>query len=108
MSQITTHVLDAATGRPATDVSVVLLDGAGATVATGVTDAAGRITDLGPDGLAAGDYRLSFATGDYFAGTGRDTFYPVVSIDFTVADSEQHYHVPLLISPFSYSTYRGN
>jgi 5-hydroxyisourate hydrolase len=108
MSQITTHILDAALGGPARRVAVVLTRADGAEVASGVTDDAGRITDLGPEHLEAGTYRLTFATGDYFAADGRDTFYPVVSIDFSIAGSGEHYHVPLLISPFSYSTYRGN
>lgn len=108
MSQITTHILDAASGGPARGVAVVLSRGDGDEIASGVTDDAGRIADLGPERLEAATYRLTFAVGDYFAATNRDTFYPVVSIDFSVADSEQHYHVPLLISPFSYSTYRGN
>lgn len=108
MSQITTHILDAALGGPARRVAVVLTRADGAELAAGVTDDAGRITDLGPEHLEAGTYRLTFATGDYFAADGRDTFYPVVSIDFSIAGSGEHYHVPLLISPFSYSTYRGN
>ncbi|WP_341997816.1 hydroxyisourate hydrolase [Microbacterium sp. LWH7-1.2] len=108
MSQITTHVLDAALGGPARGVGVVLATAAGVEVASGVTDEAGRIADLGPERLDAGTFRLTFATGEYFAATGRDTFYPVVSIDFAVADDGEHHHVPLLLSPFSYSTYRGN
>ena len=108
MSQITTHVLDAAVGSPARGVGVVLARSDGAEVASGVTDEAGRIADLGPERLDAGSYRLLFATGEYFAATGRATFYPAVSIDFAVADDGQHYHVPLLLSPFAYSTYRGN
>ncbi|WP_109210185.1 MULTISPECIES: hydroxyisourate hydrolase [Microbacterium] len=108
MSQVTTHVLDAALGGPARGVGVVLSRTDGSEVASGVTDDAGRIADLGPDGLDAGTYRLTFATGEYFSATGRATFYPVVSIDFAVADAGEHYHVPLLLSPFAYSTYRGN
>lgn len=108
MSRISTHVLDAATGRPAGDVAVALMDGHGTEIATGRTDADGRVGDLGPELLERGTYRLRFATGDYFAATNRDTFYPVVSIDFEVTDPEQHYHVPLLLSPFAYSTYRGS
>ena len=108
MSHVTTHVLDAAVGRPARGIAVVLSRVDGSEVAAGVTDDAGRIRDLGPERLDAGTYRLSFATGAYFAETGRETFYPIVSIDFSVTDPEQHYHVPLLLSPFSYSTYRGN
>ncbi|WP_374975104.1 hydroxyisourate hydrolase [Microbacterium trichothecenolyticum] len=108
MSQITTHVLDAALGGPARGVGVVLTGDDGIEIASGVTDEAGRISDLGPERLEPGTYGLTFATGEYFAQTGRATFYPVVSIDFAVADGGQHYHVPLLLSPFAYSTYRGN
>ena len=108
MSLISTHILDAATGRPAAAVAVSLMNANGAEIGAGRTDADGRVGDLGPERLERGTYRLSFATGDYFALTGRDTFYPVVLIDFAVTDSEQHYHVPLLLSPFAYSTYRGS
>ena len=108
MSQVTTHVLDAAVGGPARGVAVVLSRSDGSEVASGVTDDAGRIAELGPERLDPGTYRLSFDTGAYFAGRGRETFYPAVSIDFSVTDTGQHYHVPLLLSPFSYSTYRGN
>lgn len=108
MSQISTHILDAATGRPAGEVAVSLLTADGTEIATGRTGADGRVNDLGPDRLDSGTYRLSFATGAYFARTSRDTFYPVVSIDFAVTDTEQHYHLPLLLSPFAYSTYRGS
>ena len=108
MSQITTHILDAARGCPAADVLVALQSDSGVEIASGKTDSDGRVADLGPERLEAGTYRLSFATGEYFARTQRQTFYPVVSIDFSVADAEQHYHVPLLISPFAYSTYKGS
>ncbi|WP_405218515.1 hydroxyisourate hydrolase [Agrococcus sp. Ld7] len=108
MSQITTHILDAALGGPARGVAVALQRGDGSEIAADVTDDAGRIAELGPERLEAGTYRLTFAVGDYFNRTDRETFYPVVSIDFSVADGDQHYHVPLLISPFAYSTYRGN
>ena len=106
-SQVSTHVLDAATGRPAAGVAVTLLDAHGTELAAGRTDDDGRVTKLGPERLERGTYRLSFATGEYFAGTGRETFYPVVSVDFAV-DSDRHAHVPLLLSPFAYSTYRGS
>ena len=108
MSHITTNILDAATGRPAAGVPVALLDTAGIEIAAGVTDDNGRIAELGPEQLDSGAYRLTFATGEYFQRTGTETFYPIVSIEFSVTDSEQHYHVPLLISPFAYSTYRGS
>lgn len=108
MSHVTTHVLDAATGLPAQGISVALGDPTGDILAMGVTDADGRITDLGPDALPAGDYQLEFATGPYFAAAGRATFYPRVIIHFVLTDTTAHYHVPLLLSPFAYSTYRGS
>ena len=108
MSQITTHILDASRGLPATGVSVQLSRADGTEIATGVTNSDGRIPDLGPPSLDPGDYRLTFAVREYFAGQGVEAFYPSVSIDFTVADSAQHYHVPILLSPFAYSTYRGS
>jgi 5-hydroxyisourate hydrolase len=109
MSYITTHVLDATAGRPAAGVAVTLLAmPSGDQVACGVTDADGRVADLGPDRLEPGHYRIDFGTGDYFGGRGQDTFYPQVSITFRVSADQAHYHVPLLLSPFAYSTYRGS
>jgi len=108
MSHVTTHILDASLGRPANDVDVVLSDAAGNEIVKARTDADGRVKDLGPDRLEEGHYRLRFEVADYFARTSTASFYPVVTIDFTIADTEQHYHVPLLISPFAYSTYRGS
>ena len=110
MSQVTTHVLDAAFGTPAVGVGVTLdrqtPDG-WSEVGGGATDADGRIAELGPDRAEAGVYRLTFATGDYFEATRRPSFYPEVQITFRVSGTE-HYHVPLLLSPFAYSTYRGS
>jgi 5-hydroxyisourate hydrolase len=103
---ISTHVLDAAQGRPASGVPVRLEDASGAMLAEAVTDADGRVASLAPDPLSPGEYRLRFDTDAYFAG--RDAFYPEVVVAFRVADPEQHYHVPLLLSPFAYSTYRGS
>jgi 5-hydroxyisourate hydrolase len=111
MSAVTTHVLDASRGTPAAGITVRLeqIDGAGWTaIAEATTDADGRIRDLGPDRLTAGDYRLTFETSAYFADRGVETFYPQVQIAFRISDPEQHYHVPLLLSPFAYSTYRGS
>lgn len=108
MSHVTTHILDASLGRPAADVAVVLEAKDGSTIVESRTDADGRVKDLGPERLEAGDYRLRFEVAEYFGRTGTDAFYPVVVIDFTIVDVEQHYHVPLLISPFAYSTYRGS
>lgn len=108
MSHVTTHVLDAALGHPAAGIDVGLSGPSGEIIAVGVTDADGRVNDLGPDILPAGDYQLEFAVGGYFASTGRKAFYPRVTIDFIVTDVDAHYHVPLLLSPFAYSTYRGS
>jgi 5-hydroxyisourate hydrolase len=107
MSHISTHILDTSVGRPAPGVAVELSQG-GQVIASGVTDADGRLMTLGPERLEPGTYRLSFATGEYFEQAGRETFYPSVSIDFSVGDPDQHFHVPLLISPFGFSTYRGS
>lgn len=110
-SHVTTHVLDAVTGIPAAGVGVRLsrVEGDAATeVASGVTDADGRNKQLGPDRLEPGTYRISFATGEYFRAQGRETFFPSVNIDFLVEQGRDHYHVPCLLSPFAYSTYRGS
>lgn len=113
MSAITTHVLDTSTGRPGRGISVLLeyvaADG-WKEVGAGTTDEDGRLRDLisGGAAFAAGIYRLTFEVGKYFAGQGADCFFPQVSISFEVKDAEQHYHVPLLVSPFGYSTYRGS
>jgi 5-hydroxyisourate hydrolase len=99
---ITTHVLDTSTGRPAGDVGV-RLERDGGTVSEGRTDADGRWTAA--SSVATGRYRLVFATGEHYGGT---SFHPEVSVDFLVTDAEQHHHVPLLLSPFGYTTYRGS
>ena len=114
MSQITTHVLDLARGRPAAVVAVTLeLQGAGGDwdiVGRGETDADGRLKSLtdGAETFAEGVYRLTFETEPYFAAQGVETFYPLSVVVFRVRDSSEHYHVPLLVSPFGYSTYRGS
>ncbi len=100
MSQVTTHVLDTAAGRPAAGIAVVL-EGDDGVVASGTTDADGRITDLGPDHLDAATYRLRFDT------AAQSPFFPEVVIAFAVT-GDAHFHVPLLLSPFGYSTYRGS
>ncbi len=107
-SHVTTHVLDAVTGSPAADVGVALETWDGTLVAAGTTDADGRLATLGPDALPAGDYRIRFDTGAWFLAAGRDAFYPEVVIAFSIGDAAEHYHVPLLLSPFAYSTYRGS
>ncbi|CBT77561.1 hydroxyisourate hydrolase [Glutamicibacter arilaitensis] len=110
-SQITTHILDTGTGRPASGVKA-MLEAKSASgwqeIGSGSTDADGRIKNLGPVQVEAGHYRISFETGAYFGKQGTETFFPAVTIDFFVNDVAEHYHVPLLISPFAYSTYRGS
>ena len=111
VSFITTHVLDSAIGAPAEGVAVVLEARereAWAEIATGTTDANGRVSELGPPTLASGIYRLTFAVGPYYAARDTSTFYPEVSITCRVSSEQEHYHVPLLLSPFAYSTYRGS
>lgn len=108
MSYVTAHVLDSVLGRPASDLAVTLASADGAVIAQARTNADGRVPDLGPDALASGHYRITFSTGDYFAAREQATFYPSVTIDFTVDADEKHYHVPLLLSPYAFSTYRGS
>ena len=111
MSHITTHILDTAAGNPAQGVSISLEqpDGHGGwiEIAQGVTNEDGRIGDLLPEGktLRPGMYRMLFRTGAYFQAQGLKTFYPEVPVVFEVFD-DSHYHVPLLLNPFGYSTYR--
>ena len=110
MSTITTHVLDTALGRPATGVPVRLSrleDGESVVIATGSTDDDGRISKLTPTEIERGTYQLWFDVAAYAAASGQDIFFPEVTVTFTVTD-ERHYHVPLLLSPFAYSTYRGS
>lgn len=108
MSYVTAHVLDAVAGVPARGVSIALSGRGGDEIAAAVTNADGRVPDLGPDLLEPGDYEVSFSTGDYFAGRGQQTFYPSVHVRFTVVAGQAHYHIPLLLSPYSYTTYRGS
>lgn len=104
---LSTHVLDAVSGRPAVGVAVSLFDADGVSLATGTTDADGRIGALG-DALDAGIYRIRFDTAAYFTGQGVDGFYPEITIAFEITDAASHYHVPVLLSPYAYSTYRGS
>lgn len=110
-SPITTHVLDTARGKPAAGIPVSLhlhSDGGWRELARGITNEDGRITDLLQEWkLKAGRYRLTFDTGEYHAASGK-AFFPEVEIVFEIEDPGQHYHVPLLLSPYGYSTYRGS
>ena len=113
MSGLSTHVLDTAIGRPAAGIDVRLEVEEGPLwrqLAHATTNADGRVGHLLPPGtaLAAATYRLTFDVASYHAAHGAPGFYPYVSIVFAVRDPQQHHHVPLLLSPFGYSTYRGS
>ena len=114
MSPITTHILDVSRGKPAAGVHVALArrddEKQFADLAHGVTDTDGRLRDLLKDAeaLRPGVYRLTFDTGAYYAQSGVEGFYPEVAIVFEIREAAEHYHVPLLLSPFGYSTYRGS
>lgn len=115
MSGITSHVLDTSVGRPAGGIHVRLeLNNGDANsptwtlIGSGKTNQDGRVPELANRSIEIGHYRLSFLVADYFAGQDVEAFYPIVRIEFVVSDSDQHYHVPLLLTPFGYSTYRGS
>lgn len=109
---ITTHILDTTLGRPARGVPITLerqVDGAWARVGEGRTDDDGRLKTLTPPGpVEPGTWRIRFDTQSYFAATGTKGFYPSVEVVFVIEDGAAHYHVPLLLNPWGYSTYRGS
>jgi 5-hydroxyisourate hydrolase len=109
MSTITTHVLDTSLGKPAQGIRVELEYGR-AIIGSGVTDEDGRVRDLLPADaqLSEGAYTLTFFVGEYFARVKKSSFYTEVVINFRIQAAGEHYHVPLLLSPFGYSTYRGS
>ena len=111
MSSISTHILDTALGVPAAAVSVTLEQRSPEEwqrLTRAQTDADGRIASLLATPLAPGHYRLTAEIGDYFAGGGRDALYVSAQIDFVIAQAGSHYHLPFLISPWCWSTYRGS
>jgi 5-hydroxyisourate hydrolase len=113
MSQITSHVLDTALGRPASglDVRLDVLDDQDVwrQLSVRTTDRAGRVSDLlGGATLESRSYRLTFETGGYFERSAQSVFYPRIEVVFRVAAPTEHYHIPILLSPFGYSTYRGS
>jgi 5-hydroxyisourate hydrolase len=112
MSKLTTHVLDTALGRPAAGVTIVLeaLEGSGfKMIGKGRTNSDGRVPDImGETALTAGTYKMTFHTREYLAISNRTGFYPYVEVVFEVTNPEEHHHIPLLLSPFGYSTYRGS
>ena len=112
MSQITTHILDTTKGKPAKDITIILFSsnaGDWKEIAKGKTNQDGRISDLLKKDmvLPAGTYKMKFDTEEYFKKDGIATFYPFVEIVFDIQTNE-HYHIPLLLNPFGYSTYRGS
>ena len=108
MSLMSAHVLDAAAGVPAAGVAVTLSSASGEAIASGATQTDGRLAQLGPDRLDPGHYVITFGSGAYYAERGIDCFYPTVTVTFSVVGGQPHYHVPLLLSPYSYTTYRGS
>lgn len=114
MGRLTTHVLDTAHGRPAAGMVIELFDAQGNRLVRATTNADGRLDQplLAGDGWKAGTYRLQFHVAQYFRVQGvtlpTPPFLDVVTVDFGIADRSAHYHVPLLVSPYSYSTYRGS
>jgi len=113
MSQITTHVLDTAVGKPATGIDLTLshlVDDEWVLLGGGTTNSDGRVGDLLSDEtvLKAGRYKVLFVTEDYFKKQKVDAFYPYADIVFDITGDGEHYHIPLLLSPFGYSTYRGS
>ncbi len=114
MGKITTHVLNVAAGRPAAGVSVKLEaqndSGEWHIIGRDMTDEDGRSSDLlgAETVISAGNFRLRFDTGEFFAREGIESFYPEVVVTFRVKDADEHYHVPVLLSPFGYTTYRGS
>ncbi|MBH8581849.1 hydroxyisourate hydrolase [Bisbaumannia pacifica] len=110
---LSVHVLDIQTGQPSPGIEVHLerhTDGGWQPLASGETASSGRISALYPEQtpFEPGAYRVIFATGDWFAEQDTETFFPEIPVHFEVTDAEQHYHIPLLLSPYGYSTYRGN
>lgn len=111
MNTLSTHVLDTSLGQPAAGIRVTLERVGIAehpTIGGGTTDSNGRLTDIvAPNALTASTYRLRFDVAQYFARTGRATLFPEVAVVFNVAAGDEHYHIPVLLSPFGYTTYRG-
>lgn len=112
ITRLSTHVLDAALGRPAAGIPAVLEavapDGACTAVGQGVTDDDGRITQVNTDALPAGEYRLSLATAEYYTAHHGTVFYPAIALTFVLDGARPHYHLAVLASTFSYTTYLGS
>ncbi|XP_035784381.1 5-hydroxyisourate hydrolase-like [Anopheles albimanus] len=115
MSNLSTHILDTSRGKPAPEVPVTLYRQTGESgwtkIGTGITDNDGRFREFfsaGQVGLQVGVYKLHFEVAGYFRNRGVDTLYPFIEVVFTVANEKQHYHIPLLLNPYGYSTYRGS
>lgn len=113
MTQITTHLLDTTRGMPAENVLTTLMHQQGddwLMLGSGITDAQGRVSDFlaGEQALASGIYKLTFYLADYYASLGQRAFFPQVDVVFDIEGDGQHYHLPLLLNPYGYTTYRGS
>ena len=104
---LSTHILDLNSGQPAAGITVTLYYGI-SEIAVYTTDADGRCQDMLPKDFDAGVYRLEFSVGPYFKQKREESFYDIIPVVFNISDTKRHYHVPLLLSPFGYSTYRGS
>jgi len=105
---ISTHILDTHLGKPAVSVAIKLFAEDGTLLGQALTNTDGRVSDFGLSEFKTGAYSLEFSTATYFESMGLETFFPKAVIHFYVKDASQHFHIPLLISPFAYSTYRGS
>ena len=107
---ISSHILDTTLGKPAANVELRLFNAENTLIATAFTNDDGRVLvpDFGLTHIEVGDYSIEFGVKEYFSKLNTETFFPKVIIHFSISDSAQHYHIPLLISPFAYSTYRGS
>ena len=105
---ISTHILDTNLGKPAHNVAIKLYNAQHHLLGQGLTDQDGRIKDFGVQTLPVGEYQLEFEIAPYFEAQHTTTFFPKVCICFSITQTNQHYHIPLLISPYAYSTYRGS
>ncbi|MDA8744433.1 hydroxyisourate hydrolase [Rubripirellula amarantea] len=111
MTGITSHVLDTSLGKPGAGIRITLEQAEGSdwiSLGEGITNDDGRVADLSNGNVTEGEYQITFFVAQYFEERNVETFYPIIRIAFSIVDAQQHYHVPLLLNPFGFSTYRGS